>query len=247
MRIADYQFSPGKVPTLIMLVLLPIFIALGFWQLQRAEEKRQILAKQLERQQSAPIQLDATLHYAETMQYKPVIVQGIFDTQYQIYIDNKIYHGQAGYQVVTPLRLEHSQKHVLINRGWVPMGASRAILPIVPTPTTVVTVSGFMDIPHRDVVNMSGQNRSNSGWPAVLRWVDGDALQRETKLDLLPMIILQAPDTEHGFSREWHFVNSTPEKSTSYAVQWFSFAGLLLIIYVGVNLKKQVKQGVGEE
>ncbi len=230
-----------------MLALLPIFIGLGFWQLQRAEEKRQILTKQLERQQSAPIHLDATLQYAETMQYRPVIVRGVFDTQYQVFIDNKIHHGQAGYQVVTPLRIENTQKHVLINRGWVPMGVSRAVLPTVTTPSAVVTVQGFMDIPHRDVVNMSGQNRGNSGWPAVLRWVDGVEFQRETQLDMLPIILLQTPETEYGFIREWHFINSTPEKSTSYAVQWFSFAGLLIIIYVGVNLKKRAKHGEGEK
>ncbi len=246
MQLGHYQFSPSTVPTLMMLILLPVFIGLGFWQLQRAEEKRQILAKQVERQQSAPIQLEGVLEYSEEMRYRPVRVRGTFDTRYQIYIDNKIHQGQVGYQIVTPLRIENTQSYVLVNRGWVPQGPSRANLPNVTTPTMDVTVHGHLDVPHRDVLNMSGQNRSNSGWPAVQRWVDGVEFQRETKLDMLPIIILQAPAAEHGFSREWHFVNSTPEKSTSYAVQWFSFAGLLLILYFGVNLKKIVKQGVGE-
>jgi len=245
MQLGHYQFRPGKVPTLVMLALLPVFIGLGVWQMQRAEEKRLILTKQLERQQSAPIQLTAALPYAEELRYRPARVRGTFDTRYPIYIDNKIHQGRVGYQVVMPLRIEDTQTYVLVNRGWVPQGPSRAVLPSVTTPTLPVLVQGHIDFIHRDVVAMNGGNRSNAGWPAVQRWIDAAEFQQETKLGILPIILLQAADNEPGFSREWHFVNSTPEKSTSYAVQWFSFAGLLLIIYIGVNLKN-VKQRLGE-
>ena len=41
-----------------------------------------------------------------------------------------------------------------------------------------------------------------------------------------------------GFIRNWKPVVLLPEKSTSYAVQWFSLALALLVIYIVVNLKK---------
>ena len=39
---ASYRFKPGLVPSLMVLLLLPIFIRLGFWQLDRAEQKQTI-------------------------------------------------------------------------------------------------------------------------------------------------------------------------------------------------------------
>ena len=34
------RFRPGMIPSLVFAVLLPLFLYLGYWQLQRAEEKR---------------------------------------------------------------------------------------------------------------------------------------------------------------------------------------------------------------
>ncbi|EVT88861.1 hypothetical protein Z046_30065 [Pseudomonas aeruginosa VRFPA09] len=37
-------FRPGLLPTLVVLGLLPVLLWLGTWQLQRADEKRALLA-----------------------------------------------------------------------------------------------------------------------------------------------------------------------------------------------------------
>ena len=39
------RFRPGLAPTLVVLALLPLLVWLGFWQLQRADEKRALLAE----------------------------------------------------------------------------------------------------------------------------------------------------------------------------------------------------------
>ena len=39
-------FRPGLLPTLVVLVLLALLLALGGWQLQRADEKSALLASQ---------------------------------------------------------------------------------------------------------------------------------------------------------------------------------------------------------
>jgi surfeit locus 1 family protein len=43
MRIGHREFSPRPIPTVATVVLLPILISLGFWQLDRAAQKRQML------------------------------------------------------------------------------------------------------------------------------------------------------------------------------------------------------------
>ncbi len=38
------RFRPGVLPSLLVVGLLPLLLWLGFWQLQRADEKRVLLA-----------------------------------------------------------------------------------------------------------------------------------------------------------------------------------------------------------
>ncbi len=63
-----------------------------------------------------------------------------------IYLDNKIFQGMAGYQVITPLRIGKSSMHVLVNRGWAPANRDRNKLPEVPAPNGEVVVSGLATI-----------------------------------------------------------------------------------------------------
>ena len=49
----------------------------------------------------------------------------------QILIDNMVNGERAGYFVITPFALQGGG-WVLVNRGWVPLGASRAERPAIP-------------------------------------------------------------------------------------------------------------------
>ena len=50
---AHYLFSPGLVPSVMVVLGLPVLIALGFWQLDRAEQKGELVAA-FERMADAP-------------------------------------------------------------------------------------------------------------------------------------------------------------------------------------------------
>jgi surfeit locus 1 family protein len=45
-----------------------------------------------------------------------------------------------------------------------------------------------------------------------------------------------APD---GYRRDWKPYAKGPEQNWSYAIQWWSFAVLLLVLFVIMNLKKR--------
>lgn len=236
MRIGKYQFQPTLVPTLLVLLLLPVLISLGVWQLNRAEEKREILRNQQDNLQKPAIVVDADMPPVEQMRNRRLQVQGTFEPQYQVLIDNKVERGAAGYEVVTPLRIAGTGHFLLVNRGWVPAGKSRARLPAIETPSGQVNLSGLARIETKDV--MGSVNRIDTNWPAVVRWLDIEALRAETDLELLPFVLLLDKTAEHGFERNWKFVSAPPEKSISYAVQWFALAIALLIIYIVVNSKR---------
>ena len=58
---------------------------------------------------------------------KHVAARGRFVDERTVYLDNKLRHGRPGYEVNAPLRLDGT--YVLVNRGWVPAGKSREVLP----------------------------------------------------------------------------------------------------------------------
>lgn len=247
MRIANYNFRPRLVPTLMVLLLLPILIRLGFWQISRAQEKREIIATQHAKMAQPPQIIRTKMSRTDGLRFRRLQITGKFNGKFQIFIDNKIHQDRVGYDVVTPLQIGDSNQYVLVNRGWVPMGQSRSDLPKVNTPRKTVTILGTAKYHTKDVVSFGDGNRSNKGWPAVVRWVDIKAVAKETKLHLVPFMLLMDPASHYGYVRHWKFINMPPAKHLSYAVQWFAMALVLVIIYLIVNLKHVSRTGTKDE
>ncbi len=232
------RFKPGLVPTLVTLVLLPIFIRLGFWQLERAEQKHVLQDSYEQRKTEPAFRLEPNVGAADELEYRRVYVRGTFDTAHQILIDNKIHKGAAGYYVVTPLQMTGSDEYILVNRGWVPAGKTRSELPSIDVTGSHVTIYGVLVRSRPDIVMLSDKNREASGWPARLQWLDIKQFVKDTKRKVYPYVVLMDADAPHGYSREWVGNHLDPDRNTSYAMQWFSFAVLLVFIYIVVNLKK---------
>lgn len=242
MRIGSFTFSPRLWPSLITLALLPVLISLGFWQLSRTEEKRQILTQQQEKKQLPQLTIDAQERTQQEVEYRRLIVTGNYIPEYQVLIDNKVYQGQVGYYIVTPLKIVNSDKVILINRGWVKATHSRDVLPDIETPQGQVTLTGVAKYRPKDVASLGSGNRLGNAWPALVRWIDIDKLAEDMRLNLKSYLFLQDKLPEDQYKREWVFVNSPPEKNFSYAVQWFSLATALLLIYIFVNTKRSKEQ-----
>ena len=69
MRIGNYQFKPGLLTTIIALVFLVILVRLGIWQLDRAEEKRQIIANQQAKMSMPPVNLTRAVQDYEALAF----------------------------------------------------------------------------------------------------------------------------------------------------------------------------------
>lgn len=233
------RFRPTLVPTLVTLILLPIFIRLGFWQLDRAEQKRVLQTNHATRSALPSFALEPRVGASDELEYRRVFVKGSFDADRQVLIDNKIHKGKVGYYVITPLKMVGSDQYVLINRGWVPLGHSRDELPKIDVSDRHVTIHGVLVKARRDIFMISDENRDTHGWPARMQWLDAKQFEKETGYKVYPFAILMDEDAPFGYVREWGNVKLDPVKNTSYAMQWFSFAILLVIIYVVVNFKKE--------
>ena len=117
MRIGSVEFSPSRWPTLVTLVLFGFLLALGFWQLDRAEQKREIVNQYRGDKNGVVIRLNAGMRSAGDLEYQRASSVGHYDSAHQLLLDNRVHEGQAGYQVLTPFILRNSDVAVLVNRN----------------------------------------------------------------------------------------------------------------------------------
>lgn len=239
MRIGSFEFRPGFWPTLVTLILLPLLAGLGIWQLERAGWKQALVDQHAARTRDPPVALASLLPVTAASEYRTVTVKGHYKLEQQLLLDNRLNRGRAGYHVLTPLRLADASATVLVNRGWLPVGASRAVLPDLDGPTGTIHVRAMVKLPPEKIFRLGGDEERHAGWPQVIQAVDIAALEERLGYALLPLVLLLDPDDVHGFVRDWKPVYGTlPDKHRAYALQWFTLAAVLLLIYIGVNTKR---------
>ena len=239
MKIGNKIFKPGLIPTIVFLLILPVLLNLGFWQLDRAEEKRALIELFKQQNNLGPLKLKGEISLDEKLNYRSAEVEGYYDIKKQIFIDNKIHQGKTGVYALTPFKIKDSQYSVLVNRGWVPMVIDRSSLPEIDTPTQLLILKGKIKISNKKPFTVGEQIQSNQGWPALMQWINVSEIEKKSDLKLLPYVFLLDEKDNSGYVRNWKPVVMQPEKSTSYAVQWFALALALTIIYIVVNLKKE--------
>lgn len=242
MRLGGIEFRPGLWPSLATVLLMTLLLSLGFWQMDRAAQKRSLLDAYGDRPADTPVKLSADFAPDADWRYRRAEVEGDYLTAQQFLLDNRVYQGRVGYQVLTPLRLADGMHAVLVNRGWVPQGSTRADLPPLPVgQSSKVRVEGLIDLPAADVFVLGEGEDRDPGWPKVLQRVRFDLQAQQLGVKLLPMVLLLGVDQPDGFVRDWKPVVFGPERHVGYAVQWFSLGAALLAIYIGVNLKRMPK------
>lgn len=239
LRAGRLQLHAGLWPTLATLALLPLMIGLGLWQLDRAAQKQLLQAEYDQRQQEPAVRLAPVLEHAEALRFRQVVARGHYEPEHQILIDNRVHRGQAGYHVLTPLRLEDGTVRVLVNRGWVPLGQDRAVLPVIETPRESVEVNGLVAVPQTKGFHLGDAKPPGDGWQPVWQYLDLDVFRNHVPFPVQPVVILLDPgNAEGGFVRQWARLDAGIATHQGYAFQWFSLAVALAAIYILLNTRK---------
>lgn len=234
-----YQFRPALIPSLATLLLLPAFIALGFWQLHRADEKRALQADYDAREAAPALRLSAVPAAPDGLRFRRMVVEGYYEPAKQILIDNRVHNGRVGYYVVTPLHIFGGEMRVLVNRGWVPLGADRAHPPEAPPPTGLQEVRGVATVPSADHFSLGKPPAIKDQWPTVWQYLDMKRYANAVPFPLQPVVILLDPSSgAGGYVRAWERLDAGIAMHEGYAFQWFAMAVALVILYVWVNIKK---------
>lgn len=225
-----FMRRPPLVSTAVMAACAALCLALGFWQLQRAAGKRALAAAFATA--AAPERLpDGAV---ELPRYRPVIVQGRYDSARQFLLDNMPRAGRPGVQVLTPLVLADGRA-VIINRGWVPLGTTREVLPEVSVPATERELGGRIDHLPRPGIELASD--LPNGWPKLVSFPRMEQLAAALGRELHPQLILLDPAAPDGYLREWRPAGLGPEQHLAYAVQWFALAATAVVIWIVLGLR----------
>ena len=127
------RFRPGVIPTVVVALLLPLLVSLGFWQLSRGAEKTALLASYAERRAAEPMASSELLSSADPA-YRRVHLHGQFDAAHSLLLDNRQRNGKVGVELLQPFQDQRSGLWLLVNRGWLPW-PDRRVPPQLTTPT----------------------------------------------------------------------------------------------------------------
>jgi surfeit locus 1 family protein len=235
MIIFNRRFAPSWLMTIITFAGLIVFISLGFWQLDRAVFKDAIMKKFEARLDADYRQFEAWESLSD-IEFQKLIIRGHYDLSRTLLIDNQLHKGRAGYHVLTPFVLSGGDNIVLVNRGWVALGNSREQLPHIEAPAVDGPIRGIANIPETGSFRM-GKVSLGDKWPQVIPFLDIDAMQAQFKNRLWPIIIWLDPEQAGHYARHWNPVWLDPRKSRAYAWQWFAFATISVVLFIGLNLK----------
>jgi surfeit locus 1 family protein len=219
---------------------MSVFITLGSWQLGRGREK-QAMVDSFERGATSSVVL-ADAPVDDLPRYQHVAASGHYDPARQILLDNMpSATGRPGYRVLTPFMREGSTRLLMVDRGWVPLGPTRADLPPVPVGNAMRIVAGRLDqLPAPGIRVGTAGAPGDSGWPRVLNFPQRSDLEQVLGTTVESRILLLDPALPDGYERVWRpALGFGPERHLGYAIQWFAFAVVLLVIFISLSFKNK--------
>jgi surfeit locus 1 family protein len=230
------------IPTLFVLAGTALCFRLGIWQLDRLEQRR-AFNQQFETMRSMP-PLDLNQEQPSgivQMEWRPVRVQGEYDFANQVALRNQYYGSEYGYHLLTPLLFDSSSGSgqavaVLVDRGWIPAEGNDS-------------AQDWNQYDEPGAVNLSGQIRLGQTKPAIggvadALPADGSRLATWSNADIeriagqlpypvLPIYIQPGVDPNDSVPPIPYqpTIEVTEGPHFGYALQWFTFATILLVGY----------------
>ena len=236
-------------------VFFCVFISLGFWQLDRAAQKVEMLSALDKKRNQPPIEhVKDVVEMPEEIDGIPVRLSGEYLPERAILLDNVVLGGKVGFDLLVWFREDETNRLFLVNRGFIAMARTRAEVPQIPLikPETgsltghiyarrydeeslIAPVSiGLKD----DVVAKVGSVRITQR--AAPEFLSAGESSIDADINAVyPYLIRLTLDDPNGLPRNWILANIMPEKHTGYAIQWFLMAFAIVVLFVRLALKNE--------
>lgn len=230
-------FRPGLLPSIVVALLLPLLVGLGFWQLARAGEKRLLLADFAAREHAEPMGV-TDLEPRADLAHLRIRLHGQFDERHSLLLDNRQRGGQVGIELLQPFYDQASGLWLLVNRGWLPW-PDRRTPPRFDTPEQPLDLVARVYVPVGKAFQLQ-DDPAGGDWPRLVTAVEPERLWRQLGRGGMAYEVRLEPGPA-AYQAEWPLVAMAPEKHTGYAVQWFAMAVALvgLYLYLGIHTARQ--------
>ncbi len=204
---------------------------MGFWQLDRAEQKRQLQAIRAQQILARPSSVESLdLDNLNALSHKKVVLTGSYDNKKTILISNQFYQSRPGYEVLTAFKLDASNQIIFVSRGWVTVNYNNKQLPSIKPITGKQQLEGEIHIPKANAFFSPQNIDSNSSWPLRVNHFYINNISSLFKTPVLPFVVRLGQDSPGVYKRHWQIERHQPNNSFSYALQWFGMAIILLVI-----------------
>jgi len=238
------QFNFKLLPSIAFFIVFFCLVRLGFWQLERADQKTQLNNNYKLRQSDQVVNLNVTndINDQASILWRKVSVKGSFKSATNLMLDNQIFRHVAGFNLLTPFTIEGSGMSVLVNRGWHPNLMNREQVPFVKDLSEVEMVNGYavkLPVPG---INLGGSNiEPINASLARFQKIDLDEINQFYQSNFLPYIIYLNPLMDNEYISNFKLPVPDSEKNYGYAFQWFAFAFTLLIIFLRLGITRNDK------
>jgi surfeit locus 1 family protein len=231
------SFRFRLIPLLSTLVLCALGIALGQWQTRRAAEKEAIAYAILQRGQM-PELTSADLNRApKDIAFRRMTISGQFIRDWPLYLDNRPLHGVAGFYVLMPFKINGTEQHVMIARGWQPRNpVARTQMPVLKTPEGNIKLEGVVRLSLDKVMQLGLNEPMRSG--VILQNLDLADVSKKTGLKMVDFVLDQTSDSADGLQRDWPLPSAGADKHKAYAFQWFALSLMAVIFFVVTGFRR---------
>ena len=226
------------VPSILILATMAFLASLGFWQLDRADQKRTIEAS-IQKANTGVVELIVNQNELLNKEYYEVRLQGSYVSDKQFIYDNQIVDQASGYYVLTPFVLTGQSNAIMINRGFIPWNGRRDQLADIAVDYAPREIKIQVSKPIKRI-ELKTSDISNQ-FPVLIQAIDFDVIEEISSTSFVDVIGLLDPSSDDGFVRKWEPYTGSIEKHIGYAIQWFLMALVLGIIGIRIGLKQRKK------
>ena len=229
------RFTPSLMPTIAAFLAVALTAYLGHWQQGRAAGKRATQQETGEKNILSPVRLDDRTRDA-AMRHRRAIAAGEWQAAGQIFIDNQVNRGIAGFHVITPLKITDTDTVVLVNRGWIARDATYPLPPSVKVNAGLVSVSGKLSVPSTRFLELSNQSVQGAVWQNLTI----ERYQKATHKNVLPFVLL-AQDATAPLEIVNAPADAGADKHVEYMLTWYSLSATVIVLWLVLNTRRVVE------
>ena len=230
-----FKWQPNAKLLVFSVLMMPFLLSLGLWQLDRADEKQQIVDRHAVNQQLPPVTSAEEFAADRDHQYRLAWIRGTVDNQRTIILDNKVKNRRPGYEILQSVQVSGLTKKLLINRGWTEASLDRGILPTISPIEGEVQLRGYLYHVFKGGYRLDDGIGQVKDWPSRVGWATVERAEELFGESFMPYQLRLDQDSVGALKTGWTTVAVQPEKHIGYAVQWFAMAITLLIMTIIAN------------